>query len=137
MPKRPVPFSPPWCLLADRLVVAASLETLKAELARGLRASLAEVDEVASAVGQQTAPRGDRLSGHVDTLRTVYTMIQAFGPGVAGALAQQGIKLELPPLPSLEILQPHIRPMVQFVRRPRSKESFSNGTRRFRSAATR
>ncbi len=38
MPKGPVPVSPAWCILEDRIVVAATLQTLKAQLARDAKA---------------------------------------------------------------------------------------------------
>ena len=118
MPKGPVPVAPAWCVLDDRLVIAATLQSLKAQLTRDAKAaSLADVPEVARRFKPQSGPS---LLAYQDTksaIRGTYAMVQMYGPMATGALAQQGIEFDLPPLPSLKSLDPHILPLVGLARR--------------------
>jgi hypothetical protein len=125
LPKGPVPVSPAWCVLDDRLVLAATLQTLKAYLARDAKsAGLADVVEVADRFAAGPAPSLLMYQDTKSALRGMYAMIQAYGPIATGALSQQGIDFDLPPLPSLESLDPHIVPMVELARRTKQGLSF-------------
>ena len=126
MPKGPVPVSPAWCLLDDRLVVGATLQTLKARLARDAKSSsLADAPEVARRFKTQPGPHA-RLPGHEVRIRGTYALVQMYGPVATGLLAKQGIEFDLPPLPSLEVLDPHILPLVGLARRGKQGLAFEH-----------
>ena len=59
----------------------------------------------------------------------MYSAIQTFGPLFVGQLAAQGIDVELPTLPDLEAIEPHILPRIDTTRRtPEGLESESFST---------
>jgi hypothetical protein len=119
VPKGPLPISPAWCVTDTHLVVAATLQTLKAHLSRGSKSrSLAEVPAVASRLkaGVSVITYEDTKS----TLRSLYSGLQAYGPIITGLANQQGIDFNLPALPSFDAVEPHIFAGVGTVRRTKA-----------------
>ena len=125
-PRGPVSWDPAWAVVDGRLVVAATLQGLKFQIAREGKKSLAALPAIASRLkaGPLTLTYQDTRSA----VRQLYTLIQTFGPIVVGQLAGAGIKVELPTLPDLEAIEPHILPRINTTRRTASgleSESFS------------
>jgi type II secretory pathway pseudopilin PulG len=125
-PRGPVSWDPAWAVVDGRLVVAATFQGLKAQIARGGKKSLAELPAVADRLkaGPMTLTYQDTRSA----VRQLYTLIQTFGPILVNQLAAQGINVELPTLPDLEAIEPHILPRIDTTRRTSNgleSESFS------------
>lgn len=112
----PVPIAPAWCLTDERLIVTTSPQLLRTLLARRVDdASLADVPEVHSVIerGQTTLVSFMDASSLVSSACGVYEMAT---PMARSALAQQGIAVDLPPLPASSSIRPHARPAVSTCR---------------------
>ncbi|HEX4147296.1 MAG TPA: DUF1559 domain-containing protein [Pirellulales bacterium] len=121
-----VSWDPAWAVVDDRLVVAATFQGLKAQIARGGKKSLAELPAVAARL--KAEPISLTYQNTRSAVRQMYTLIQTFGPIFVNQLAAQGINVELPTLPDLEAIEPHILPRIDTTRRTSEgleSESFS------------
>jgi type II secretory pathway pseudopilin PulG len=114
-PRGPVSWDPAWAVVDGRLVVAATFLGLKFQISRGGKKSLAELPAVAARLkaGPMTLTYQDTRAA----IRQMYTAIQTFGPVLVGQLSAQGIDVELPTLPDLETIEPHILPRIDTTRR--------------------
>jgi hypothetical protein len=125
-PHGPVSWDPAWAVVDGHLVVAATFQGLKAQIARSGKKSLAELPAVAARL--KAEPFSLTYQDTQSVIRQIYTAIQTFGPFLVGQLAAQGVNIELPTLPDLEAIEPHILPRIDTIRRTSSgleSESFS------------
>jgi hypothetical protein len=125
LPKGPVPVAPAWCITDNHLIVAATLQSLKDQLARGAKSkSLADTPAVAARLksGVSVLTYEDTKS----TLQSLYGAVQAFDPLVTGMAAQQGIDVNVPPLPSFDAIEPHIMPGIGTLRRTKTGVGHEN-----------
>jgi hypothetical protein len=125
-PNGPISWDPAWAVVDGRLVVAATFQGLKFQIARGGKKSLADVPAVAARL--KAEPITLTYQDTRAAVRQLYTAIQTFGPILVGQLAGQGINIELPTLPDLEAIEPHILPRIDTTRRTSKgleSESFS------------
>jgi len=112
----PVPIAPAWCLTDERLIVTTSPQLLRTLLARRVDdESLADVPEVHSVIerGHTTLVSFMDASSLVSSACGVYEMAT---PMARSALSQQGIAVDLPPLPPSSSIRPHARPAVSTYR---------------------
>jgi hypothetical protein len=112
----PVPIAPAWCLTDESLIVTASPQLVRTLLARQADDdSLADVPEVHSVIerGQATLVSYTDASSLLTSACGVYEMAT---PMARSALAQQGIAVDLPPLPPSSAIRPHARPAISTFR---------------------
>ena len=108
----PVPVAPTWVLTKEQFIVGLTPQLVTAHLASAGKASLA--DNAAVKAGFQWNPKPSLVS-YSDpkaALQTVYALVNTFSPVVIDQLRQQGIEFNLPPLPPLSDLEPHLAPSV-------------------------
>ena len=109
------PISPAWAIAENRLVVAGSLDALKMQLRSAADSqSLGEVAAVASRL-----KTGAVMLTYQDTkmiLTQLLAMLQGFGPLGTGLLKEQGINVELPPIPDIQQIAPHVLPRTSTLR---------------------
>jgi hypothetical protein len=107
--------SPAWVIAGNRLIVGGSLDALKAQLAQEAGSqSLADVNAVASRL-----KTGAVMVTYQDTKAMVgqlLAMMQAFGPFGTTMLAQQGIKIDMPAIPEMKSIAPHVLPRTSTLR---------------------
>ncbi len=115
MPVESGAASPAWVISGNRLIVAGSLDALKTQLAQEAGSqSLADVSAVASRL-----KTGAVMVTYQDTkvmVGQLLAMMQAFGPFGTTMLAQQGIKVDMPTVPELKSIAPHILPRTSTLR---------------------
>ncbi len=111
-PRGPVALDPAWGIVDGRLVVTATYQGLKAHIARDGKKSLGKLPAVAARL--QSGPIAISYQNTYSTLQQTITALQTLGPLVLGQLSQVGIHLEMPTLPDLEPLEPHILPRIEY-----------------------
>ena len=112
----PIPITPAWCLTDDELIVTISPQLVRTLLARtDSDDSLAGVPEVREALekGRTTLVSYMDASTLVSSLCGVYEMV---APMARSTMAQQGIEVDMPPLPPSSVIRPHARPAVSAFR---------------------
>jgi hypothetical protein len=112
-----MPIAPAWCLTKDHLVIALNPQMIKAYLSRDPQAgSLADLPQIASLV---QGGRGPSMLSYQDSSgmwQVLYSYVQMVAPMASGELARQGIRFDLPELPSYAVIGRHITPTVSLAR---------------------
>jgi Protein of unknown function (DUF1559) len=115
VPDRTGAPSPAWAIAGGRLVIAGSLDTLKTQLAQGNESGgLGELPAVVSRL--KTEPV---MLTYQDTKTMVeqwLIQLRTLGPLTNPALAQLGIKIEMPQLPDFKVIAPHLLPRTSTLR---------------------
>lgn len=108
----PIPVSPTWVLTKEQFVIGLTPQLVISHLASAGKASLA--DNAALKAGFQWNPKPSLVSftDPKANLQMVYALVNTFSPVLSGQLKQQGIEFNLPPLPPLSDLEPHLAPTV-------------------------
>jgi hypothetical protein len=109
-------IAPSWCVTKDKLIVTLSPQSMKTALTPGADTkSIADVSEV-QALLSGSPPM---MVGYYDSaaaIGTMHGMYAMMGPMLQGPLAQQGININLPKLPAITAITPHLNPAVSVVR---------------------
>ena len=111
-PRGPIALDPAWGIVDGRLVITATYQGLKAHIARDGKKSLGKLPAVAARL--QSGPIAISYQNTFSTLQQTITALQTLGPLVIGQLSQVGIHIEMPTLPDLEPLEPHILPRIEY-----------------------
>ncbi|MFM7205405.1 MAG: DUF1559 domain-containing protein [Planctomycetaceae bacterium] len=112
----PIPITPAWCLTDDELIITVSPQLVRTLLARSPSdETLADVPEVQEALGKGPTTLVSYMDAStlVSSLCGVYEMVT---PMARSAMAQQGIEVDMPPLPPSSVIRPHARPAVSTFR---------------------
>ena len=107
--------SPAWAIAHGRLIVAGSLDALKGQL--GQPADTPALSEQPAVVSRLKT--GPILLYVLDTKTTIEQSmgtVQGYATIGTALLAQQGIKVELPPLPNFKVIAPHALPQTSTLR---------------------
>ena len=113
----PIPVQPTWVLTKDQLIIGLSPQLVSAHLAGTSKGSMAENEHLKAAFQWNPKPLMVSYSDPKPGLQTVYTLVNSFGPLMIQQLAAQGINFNLPPLPPLGDIEPHLRPTVTTIGR--------------------
>ena len=108
----PVPVAPTWVLTKEQFIVGLTPQLVTAHLASAGKASMADNAAVKAGFQWNPKPSFVSYSDPKAALQTVYALVNTFSPVVTGQLRQQGIEFNLPPLPPLSDLEPHLAPSV-------------------------
>jgi len=111
-----IPMAPCWAITEDHLVITANLAVMRALLERGPGAkSLADVKAVQKMVGDK-APFYVSYQDTATLLTETYASMNQYAPLLTGGLARLGIAFQLPKLPALEKIKPHVTPTITVTR---------------------
>jgi hypothetical protein len=108
----PVPVAPTWVLTKEQFIVGLTPQLVTGHLASAGKASLADNAAVKAGFQWNPKPSFVSYSDPKAALQTIYGLVNTFSPVVIGQLRQQGIEFNLPPLPPLSDLEPHLAPSV-------------------------
>ncbi len=108
----PVPVAPTWVLTKEQLIVGLTPQLVTGHLSSAGKSSLAENAELKAGFQWNPKPSFVSFADPKANLRMVYALINTFTPVLTGQLRQQGVEFNLPPLPPLSDLDPHLGPTV-------------------------
>jgi len=113
-----VPFAPAWCLTETELIGALFPQNIKAYLSRG--EDIQPIGTVPEVAGLFEGGSGPVALVYVDTPKLfdlVYPLVPFAAQAGFGALAREGIDINVSILPSAKSIRKHLRPDVVVVRR--------------------
>ena len=114
----PIPLTPTWVLTKDQFIIGINSQVVKSHLAHDpAKSSLATNPAVAAAFSRTKNPVLVSYSDPLPGLQNLYTLVQSFGPLAVGQLAQAGVPFNLPALPLLSTIKPHLVPSITTVSR--------------------
>ncbi len=113
----PLPIAPTWVLTKDQFVLGINPQLVTSHLSATGKKSLADNDSVKAAFQWESKPLCVSYSDPKPELQSMYGLINSFGPVLTGQLAERGIDFNIPPLPPISDLEPHLAPSVSTIAR--------------------
>lgn len=108
----PVAMTPAWVLTKDEFVLSLQPQLLYSHLAQPGKPSLADSEILQAAFKQQPNPVLVNYSDPKPRVRSIYSLINTFGPVITQQFDELGIEVTPPVLPPLSDLEPHLQPGV-------------------------
>ncbi len=108
----PVAVTPAWMLTKDEFVLSLQPQLLYSHLAQPGKPSLADSEILQAAFKQRPNPVLVNYSDPKPRVRSIYSLINTFGPVITQQFDELGIEVTPPVLPPLSDLEPHLQPGV-------------------------